>query len=323
MVKTGIPLRLIDDGAGVLRLPTVDEIRTSMGGTDRRYWLLAALRFVGRSASLQDAEDALHDFLTARVPRVLQRYQREKGEIGPYFLKSFKFFCWGRIRTAAARPPHVPVETESGEGTVEIRIADESSLDPLVRLEMRDAASVLQMALVELPEMQLRAWKAECVDNLPRAEAAAQLKLSESAFGANLCRARQRINELTQLYGISMLSVRHVNDWDGLAKHLLKDAARDTPSIGKRLWTLGTNELHSLLSAGSLNQAEQQAAFIRELNAVLGRSDFYSAGEIGEVSFGENVKEIRSLLRRRNGPISNRRLNRLLFDHQYRRFVAN
>jgi len=216
---------------------------------------------------------------------------------------------------------HVPVETVYEEGSVDIRIADERALTPLELAELREQKQILSNALRELTGLQRKSWVAAEVDRLSYADAASRIGVPEATFTVELHRARQRIHELIHHYPRTFLSVGEIRDWAGLCRSLRQDGENPSPSVGKRVWELATDALRAIANESSPNlSAQAQARLIHELNEILGRQDFYSSSHVRRVPQGPFTAEIRSLLRRKGGPLTSRRLNKLLFRHHYDQF---
>jgi hypothetical protein len=148
-----------------------------------------------------------------------------------------------------------------------------------------------------------------------------RIGVPETTFTVELHRARQRIHELVNHYPRTFLSVGEIRDWVGLCKGLRQDGENPFRSVGKRVWELGTDTLRALANHESPDiSAQVRAELVRELNDVLGRQDFYSSQYVRRIAPGRFNTEIRSLLRRKGGPITARRLNKLLFRNHYDEF---
>ena len=302
--------------------PTVETVRADMGEVRRQFWLAAALKHLGTASDLKDAEDALQQFMMTNVPAVCSGYSPAKGSFDSYLWDSFKYHCWRHAKRERARlTGHVPIETSHADGSVDIRIADERSLTPLELAEVREQKQILANALRELTSIQRKSWIAAEMDGLSYQDAASRLGVPETTFTVELFRARQRIQELIQHYPHSFLAVGEIRDWAGLCRSLRQDGEDRSQSIGKRVWQLSTDELRTVASDPSENVSPQaKARLVHELNEILGRPDFYSSRDVGRIPQGPFTSEIRSLLRRKGGPLTTRRLNKLLFRHHYDRF---
>ncbi|MGD9904297.1 MAG: RNA polymerase sigma factor [Vicinamibacterales bacterium] len=302
--------------------PAADAVRADMGGLRRQFWLAAALQQLGHACELADAEDALQEFLVNNVPHVCRNFAPESGSFETYLWNSFRYHCWRLGKRARARSArHVPVETTYEDGRVEIRIADERSLTPLELAERREQAQILANAVGELTSLQRGAWIAVELEGRSYVDAASRLAVPVTTLTVELHRARQRVHELINHYPRTFLGLGEIRDWAGLCKSLRLDGENSSATVGKRLWELGTPRLRAIAGGASELSPYEKSRLIHEINEVLGRQDFYSSSHVAGIPPGRFASEIRGLLRRKAGPMTARRLNKLLFRHQYERFL--
>ncbi len=312
-----------DQEAGPRRVaPGVQQLQSEMGGERRRMWLAAALYHLGRGASFADAEDALQEFILEHVPALCRNYKSTKGTFDGYLRDAFRYFCWARRRSENRRHiGHVAIETELPSGDIEIRIADESVIGAGELLEAKRLKSILENALGELTQVQRDCWVAAEVHHLTYEEAAQALGITVDLFTISLHRARQRISELVRHYPLSFLLPSEIRDWSGLCHNLRRDGIATVPTVGKRIWDLAPVSLRNAAQdVAQIGGTELQDLIARELNEIFGRTDFYSARHVGTIPPGRHAAEIKSLIKRPQGRMSARRLNKLLFKNHYEQF---
>ena len=96
---------------------------------------------------------------------------------------------------------------------------------------------------------------------------------------------------------------------------------------GRRpLLLLGIRDIVSTFRKMSTKPDQAQAAqteLVNELNLVLGRVDFYSSGDVVRIVPGRFTAEINGLIRRKTGPLTARRLNKLLFRNHFEQFLRH
>lgn len=294
-------------------------------------WLLSPATFshllqitllnLSRPATRNDAEEVLQDFLVHHLANVLRCHTPAEGCFWNYLVTALQHECWRQNKKLRARfrQQQLPLG-----GMPDTRAPDATINGLLERGELR---AKLETAGKELDPRAWQAIQLHHIENQSVEEIAQRIGVKLQNAKVLLHRGRHELIELLRWESCSRLRPRHVSDWPAFCRTVLREAEQQLKSIPATLWTALDKPAQDLIKQVALTAepaSEDLATLVRAVNAALVRPDLWPPALVSALRTRQGLApEDQQLLRKRKrGPISILRLNRIILEFGFPELIA-